>query len=252
MILARTPQHFFFLSPYTSDTNLQCAITAQASNYTQVIEAPEFPQNTWTHVAVTLDGRQGILYLNGQAVAVNNSVNLLPSDLGANEKLFRQKPVPGGSLFQRRIGFGENQFADVVAGANFRADLVHHATGFGHALFRRQCLAYAGVATDYSDALLSPSAYSWSGEFHHDGLTDPFFGPLSGATEWHGFDSHKRPDFHQCFLPVLSDRHRHERKSTVRFRGCAAASWHAQFGHRAGGFAGELGRPEPERANFAW
>ena len=37
----------------------------------------------WTQVAVVMDGRQGMLYLNGNAVAVNNSVDLLPSDIGA-------------------------------------------------------------------------------------------------------------------------------------------------------------------------
>jgi hypothetical protein len=39
------------------------------------------PTNVWTHVAVALDGRQAVMYINGQAVAVNPTVNLLPSDV---------------------------------------------------------------------------------------------------------------------------------------------------------------------------
>jgi hypothetical protein len=39
------------------------------------------PLNTWTHLAVAFDGRQAVLFVNGQAVAVNASVNLLPSDV---------------------------------------------------------------------------------------------------------------------------------------------------------------------------
>jgi hypothetical protein len=45
-------------------------------------DAPSsLPLNTWTHVAVTFDGRQGVLFIDGQAVAVNSSINLLPSDV---------------------------------------------------------------------------------------------------------------------------------------------------------------------------
>ena len=43
-------------------------------------------------------------------------------------------------------------------------------------------IAYAGVGTDFSDAFLSPTNYTWSAEFHHDGITDSFLAPTSGAT----------------------------------------------------------------------
>ena len=39
------------------------------------------PVGVWTQVAVTLDGRQAVMFINGRAVAVNASVNLLPSDV---------------------------------------------------------------------------------------------------------------------------------------------------------------------------
>jgi hypothetical protein len=42
------------------------------------------PTNVWTHVAVALDGWQAIMFVNGHAVAVNSSVNLLPSDVAGS------------------------------------------------------------------------------------------------------------------------------------------------------------------------
>lgn len=175
-------QRFFFLSPYTSDGNMQCAITAQASNYTQVIEAPEFPLNTWTHVAVALDGREGILYLNGQAVAVNNSVNLLPSDLGATKNYFGKSQFPADAYFDGELDSVKVNSRALSPAELFAPTLSITQPALDSLYSGGDTIAYAGAATDYSDALLSPSAYSWSGEFHHDGFTDPFFGPLTGAT----------------------------------------------------------------------
>jgi hypothetical protein len=175
-------QRFFFLSPYTFDGNMQCAITAQASNYTQVIEAPQLPQNIWTHVAVALDGRQGILYVNGQAVAVNNSINLLPSDLVATKNYFGRSQFPvdayfNGQLDSVKVNSRTLSLADITAPS---LSITQPAPGSLYA--GGDNIAFAGLARDFSDALLAPSSYSWSGEFHHDGIIDPFFAPLSGVT----------------------------------------------------------------------
>ena len=175
-------EHFFFLSPYTSDTNLQCAITAQASNYTQVIEAPGFPQNTWTHVAVALDGRQGILYLNGQAVAVNNSVNLLPSDIGANNNYFGRSQFPADPYFNGELDSLKVNAQTLTPAQIFAPTVAITQPAAGALYVGGQNLGFAGAALDYSGAPLASSAFSWSAEFHHDGLTAPFLGPLAGVT----------------------------------------------------------------------
>jgi hypothetical protein len=43
-------------------------------------------------------------------------------------------------------------------------------------------VSFSGTALDYTDASLPASTFSWTSEFHHDGQTDPAFGPLTGAT----------------------------------------------------------------------
>jgi hypothetical protein len=88
------------------NTNQYAMLTAKANNGlprfeiksvvaggSRTVDAPTpLPTNRWTHLAVTLDGRQAVLFVNGRAVAVNSSVNLLPSDvLGAANYLGRSQ-----------------------------------------------------------------------------------------------------------------------------------------------------------------
>jgi hypothetical protein len=60
-------------------------IRSDAAGGSRLLDAPSaLPANTWTHLAVTFDGRQAVMFVNGRAVAVNASVNLLPSDIGGS------------------------------------------------------------------------------------------------------------------------------------------------------------------------
>jgi hypothetical protein len=175
-------QHFFFLSPSISGGNMQCALTAEAGSYVQVMEAPPLPINVWTHVAVSLDGRQGVLYVNGQAVAVNNSVNLLPSDIAATKNYFGRSQFPAdayfnGQLDSVKINSRSLTITDIIAPI---PSITQPTIG---ALYQAgSTLNFAGGALDYSDAPLPAAAFSWSAEFHHDGQTDLSFGPLTGVT----------------------------------------------------------------------
>ena len=56
----------------------------------RVIEAPAaLPTNSWCHVAVTLDGSKGLLYLNGIPVATNYSLTIRPWQTLAAHQLHR-------------------------------------------------------------------------------------------------------------------------------------------------------------------
>ena len=71
--------NYFFLTPSASTGNLRFAITTNGPGAEQRIEASgALPSNSWCHVAVTLDGAKGILYLDGNPVGTNNSLTIRP------------------------------------------------------------------------------------------------------------------------------------------------------------------------------
>jgi len=71
--------HFAYLTPKANSGKMRFGISTGEER--DVDSPTAFPTNVWTHVAVVLDGREAILFLNGRAVAVHNSINLLPSDV---------------------------------------------------------------------------------------------------------------------------------------------------------------------------
>ena len=92
------------LTPKNGNGTMQCAISSDTPSFTHVIEAPEaLPVNKWTHVAVAFDGREGILYVNGQAVAVNNSVNLLPADVATTQAWLGKSQYSVDAFFNGRL-----------------------------------------------------------------------------------------------------------------------------------------------------
>jgi len=86
-----------FLTPRSSGGTARFAITNSGAGGEQRINAPAaLPTGAWTHVAVTLSGSVGVLYVNGAEVARNPALTLTPASLG--------------STTQNRIG--RSQYAD--------------------------------------------------------------------------------------------------------------------------------------------
>jgi hypothetical protein len=73
-----------FLTVDGGGNGLRFGITTNGNGAEQDLTGGgQLPLNTWSHVAVTLAGGTGTLYLDGKAVATNPAMTLKPSSLGA-------------------------------------------------------------------------------------------------------------------------------------------------------------------------
>jgi fibronectin type 3 domain-containing protein len=101
---------YMFLAPQAGGSNaLRFAITTNSYGSEQQINgSAALPVGVWTHVAVTLNGSTGILYVNGGEVGRNSSMTLTPASLGATTRNYIGKsqfpdPYLNGSVDDFRV-----------------------------------------------------------------------------------------------------------------------------------------------------
>ena len=179
----QSTENFFYLTAADNTGYPQCAMTPDLAVYNQVIESPvTLPVNQWVPFAVVMNGREGILYLNGTAVAVNNSVNLLPSDLASTNVNLGKSEFPADPYFNGRLSDVRLNSAAVPL-TQMLAPLPDILVPADFSLFAGGSpIVFSGTATDYTGTPLSTNAFSWYGEFHSNGVAYAAFGPVSGIT----------------------------------------------------------------------
>lgn len=110
-----------FLTPrFSTNGNPRFAITTSGGNGEQRIDSNQaLPSGAWSHVAVTLSGSTGRLYINGVQVGQNTSMTLRPANLGATtqNRIGRSQyndPYFNGRLDDFRLYAGALSASDIA------------------------------------------------------------------------------------------------------------------------------------------
>jgi hypothetical protein len=101
---ANTNQYLSLTPENAATATLRFTITTNGNGHQQVIDAPAaLPSNSWQHVAVTLNGALGKLYLNGYPVATNASVSIRPWQVKAVSNYLARSQSPTDPYFNGEI-----------------------------------------------------------------------------------------------------------------------------------------------------
>ena len=123
--------NYFFLTPRAYGGMMRFAITTNSNNAEQQINATAaLPTNSWVHVAVTLDGTQGLLYLDGTPVATNRALTIRPWQILAKSNYVGKSQWPADPLFAGEIS-SFRIFGRALSGAEIQ-DLAYAHPALAH------------------------------------------------------------------------------------------------------------------------
>lgn len=91
--------HYLFLTP--SGGNLRFAINNGSGE--QIVQSSALASGSWQHVAVTLNGSNAVLYVNGAAVATNSSMTIAPSAFSPIKNYLGKSQFPNDPLFNGKL-----------------------------------------------------------------------------------------------------------------------------------------------------
>ncbi len=113
---------YMFLTPKGGSGKVRYAVSTVYGYNEQVIDGDAaLPTGQWVHVAVTLSGRVGTLYVNGVAVGSNPNIDFPPFQVGATPQnwigrsQFKNDPYLNGKVDDFRIYDGALSATEVAA-----------------------------------------------------------------------------------------------------------------------------------------
>jgi autotransporter-associated beta strand protein len=96
------PSQYMFLTPSSGSTTLRFAINNGSGE--QIVErSGALASGSWQHVAVTLNGSNAVLYVNGASVATNSSVTITPSAFSPVKNYLGKSQFQNDPLFNGKL-----------------------------------------------------------------------------------------------------------------------------------------------------
>jgi hypothetical protein len=178
----RGTNQYAFLTPENASGVIRFTITSSSLGGEQHLDATAAaPVGSWTQVAVTTDGSQGILYVNGAPVVTNTSMTLTVPDIAPTNVWFGRSQFPADPYFNGQIS-SIRLYGRALAPAEIVAPqprITAPTTAFNYQL--GSVIYFAGTATDFADTPLSVTNLTWTVEFCGTNTTNIVLGPLAGV-----------------------------------------------------------------------
>ncbi|MBN2293311.1 MAG: hypothetical protein JXM70_12850, partial [Pirellulales bacterium] len=137
---------YMFLTPRSDSDTLRFAIKNDGSE--QTLDTTTLPAGQWVHLAVTLEGDTGTLYVDGEAVATNPSMTIDPASFNPVNNYIGQSQWPD-PLFDGRIdnfriydyALSADEIAQLYLPFSFSSDPISNTDAAELKLYSGQSLA---------------------------------------------------------------------------------------------------------------